>query len=355
MRATLNAISVDLAPGEVFVKRSDAPRLVDVAQAAGVSLASASRAMSGGTGISSEVAAHVRRVAQQLGYEPNLHARGLAGGLVPTIGLLVHEIGDPYFSEIASGVIRSATLENRSVQIAQADRTPASELTQVQALLRQRVGSIIIAGSGYSDPAHEQKMTEVLDDFTLAGGRAAVIGRHHLPVDAVLPDNHQAGASVGRHLAELGHRRIGVVAGPLELNTVADRIAGLREGVASAGVELTVVSKAFTREGGIAGARELQDHDITAIVGLNDAMAIGILSELRQHDIRVPEDLSVVGFDDIAVAADVAPALTTARIHMFEMGQHAVALILRPASDEARTIATAHELIVRGSSGPPRA
>lgn len=336
------------------MKRAGAPRLIDVAQAAGVSLASASRAMTGGSGISPEVAAHVRRIAQQLGYEPNMHARGLAGGLVPTIGLVVHEIGDPYFSDIASGVIRSATLENRSVQIAQAERTPDSELAQVRSLLRQRVGSIIIAGSGYADPRHEQKMAEALTEFTLAGGRAAVIGRHHLPVDAVLPDNHRAGVSVGKHLAELGHRRIGVVAGPLELNTVADRIAGLREGTSVAGVKLTVVSKTFTREGGIAGARELLDRGLTAIVGLNDAMAIGILSELRRHGFRVPEDVSVVGFDDIAVAPDVAPALTTARIPMFEMGQHAVALILRPASDEARTITTTHELIVRQSSGPPK-
>lgn len=295
----------------------------------------------------------MRGIAQQLGYEPNMHARGLAGGLVPTIGLVVHEIGDPYFSDIASGVIRSATLENRSVQIAQAERTPDSELAQVKSLMRQRIGSIIIAGSGYADSHREQRMSDALVDFTLAGGRVAVIGRHYLPVDAVLPDNHRAGVSVGRHLAELGHRRIGVVAGPLELNTVADRIAGLREGTDTPGVDLTVVSQAFTREGGIAGARELLGRGLTAIVGLNDAMAIGILSELRQHGISVPEEMSVVGFDDIAVAADVAPALTTARIPMFDMGQHAVSLILRPASDEPRTIATSHELIIRQSSGPP--
>lgn len=309
--------------------------------------------MSGGPGISAEVASRVRRVAMQLGYEPNMHARGLAGGLVPTIGLVVHEIGDPYFADIASGVIRSATLEHRSVQIAQAERTPDSELAQVKALMRQRLGSIIIAGSGYTDPVHEVAMAEALMGFTAGGGRVAVIGRHHLPVDSVLPDNHRAGVSIGRYLADLGHRRIGVVAGPTELNTVVDRIAGLRKGTADAGVELTVVSKSFTRDGGIAGARELLDRDITAIVGLNDAMAIGILSELRQHGIRVPEDLSVVGFDDIAVAADVAPALTTARIPMFEMGMHAVALTLRPAGDEPRTIQTNHELIVRRSSGQP--
>lgn len=336
------------------MKNAGAPRLIDVAEAAGVSLASASRAMSGGSGISPEVATHVREVAQRLGYEPNLHARGLAGGLVPTIGLVLHEIGDPYFAEIASGVIRNATLAHRSVQIAQADRSPDSELAQVQSLLRQRVGSIIIAGSGYGDPSRELRMAEVLTDFALAGGRAAVIGRHHLRVDSVLPDNHGAGVSIGRHLVELGHRRIGVAAGPLDLNTVADRIAGLREGTADAGVELTVVANSFNREGGIAGARELNGTGVTAIVGLNDAMAIGVLSELRQQGTRVPDDMTVVGFDDISVAADVAPALTTARIPMFAMGQQAVELILRPADDEPRNVVTQHELIVRSSSGVPR-
>lgn len=333
------------------MKQANTPRLVDVAAAAGVSLASASRAMSGGSGISTEVAEHVRRVALQLGYEPNLHARGLAGGLVPTIGLVVHEIGDPYFSDIASGVIRSATEANRSVQIAQAERTPASELAQVRSLIRQRVGSIIIAGSGYADPAHETEMSEALLEFAAAGGRTAVIGRHHLPVDAVLPDNHNAGVSVGRHLAALGHRRIGVVAGPLELNTVSDRIAGLREGTADVDASLTIITEAFTREGGIAGVDALRDANVTAIVGLNDAMAIGILSKLRQEGVRVPADISVIGFDDISVAGDVAPALTTARIPMVEMGQHAVALILRPVSDEPRSITTGHELIVRASTG----
>ena len=310
--------------------------------------------MTGRSGISPEVAAHVRLIAEQLGYEPNMHARGLAGGLVPTIGLVVHEIGDPYFADIASGVINRASVESRSVQIAQAERTPASELAQVQSLMRQRLGAIIVAGSGYADATRERTMEQALADFTAAGGRVAVIGRHHLPVDAVLPDNHAAGISVGRHLAELGHRRIGVVAGPFDLSTVADRLAGLREGTAPSDVDLTVVSHEFTREGGIAGARELRGTDVTAIVGLNDAMAIGILSELRTHGIRVPDDLSVVGFDDVAVAADVAPALTTARIPMFDMGREAVALIMRPASDEPRTIRTTHELVVRQSSGPPR-
>ena len=338
------------------MKQSDATRLSDVAAAAGVSLATASRAMSGGSGVSEELAEHVRVIADGLGYVPNLHARGLAGGLIASIGLVVHEIGDPYFAEIASGVIHRASMDGQSVQITHADRDPGSELAQVNALVMQRVGSIIIAGSGYTDPALEAPLGDALMRYRSRGGRVAVIGRHHLEVDAVLPDNHAAGQSIARHLLDLGHRRIGVVAGPLGLNTVQDRLDGLRSVFDPAGVNVTVASHAFTREGGIDGTNALLDpgHSVTAIVALNDAMALGVLRTLRQRDIRVPDQISVAGFDDIAVVSDIAPALTTARIPMAEMGAQAVALTLRGESDEPRRITMGHELIVRQSTAAPR-
>ncbi|GAA1769637.1 LacI family DNA-binding transcriptional regulator [Agromyces humatus] len=337
------------------MKQPDATRLVDVAAAAGVSLATASRAMTGGTGVSDELAEHVRAIAERLGYVPNLHARGLAGGLVSSIGLVVHEIGDPYFAEIASGVLHRASLAGQSVQITHADRDPRSELTQVNALMMQRVGSIIIAGSGYTDPALEAPLGDALAQYRTRGGRVAVIGRHHLDVDAVLPDNHAAGVSVATHLTGLGHRRIGVIAGPLGLNTVSDRLDGLRSVFDSTGVHVTVVSHSFTREGGIDGTNALLDRGspVTAMVALNDAMALGVLRALRQRGMRVPEDVSVAGFDDIAVVSDVAPALTTARIPMAEMGAQAVALILRAEADEPRRISMGHELIVRASTAAP--
>ncbi|MRG60214.1 LacI family DNA-binding transcriptional regulator [Agromyces sp. CFH 90414] len=338
------------------MKQPEATRLVDVAAAAGVSLATASRAMSGGSGVSDELAGHVRAIADRLGYIPNVHARGLAGGLIASIGLVVHEIGDPYFAEISSGVIHRAAADGQSVQITHADRDPVSELAQVSALVMQRVGSIIIAGSGYTDAALEAPLDEALARYRARGGRVAVIGRHHLAVDAVLPDNVGAGRSIAQHLVGLGHRRVGLVAGPLDLNTVQDRLDGLRSVFARAGVATHTVSHAFTREGGIDGTNELLDagRDVTAIVALNDAMALGALRVLRERGIRVPDEMSVAGVDDITVVADIAPALTTARIPMAEMGREAVALTLRREADEPRRIELGHELVVRQSTSAPR-
>lgn len=338
------------------MRSSDAPRLADVAAGAGVSLATASRAMTGGAGVSEQLAAHVREVAERLGYVPNLHARGLAGGLIASIGLIVHEIGDPYFAEIASGVLKSAAASGRSVQIAHAERDPASELEQVRTLMAQRLGSIIIAGSGYSDAAREAPLDDLLRTYRRRGGRVAVIGRHHLAVDAVLPDNLAAGESLGRHLLALGHRRVGLVAGPSDINTVRDRVDGMRSVLEPAGARIDVVSEVFAREGGVAGCERLlaESPDVTAIVGLNDAMALGVLRVLRDRGLRVPDDISVAGFDDITVAADVAPALTTVRIPMTEMGSQAVALTLRPENDEPRVLRSGHALVVRRSTAPPR-
>jgi len=335
-------------------------RLVDVAAKAGVSLATASRAMTGRDGISKELALHVQGIAAELGYVANAHARSLAGGIATSIGLVVHEIGDPYFAEIASGVIRVAAGRSRLVQISHADRTPESETQQVRMMRSHLVGALIIAGSGYTDPRLEKGLGEELRDYEREGGRVAVIGRHDLQVDAVLPDNEGAGFSLGQHIRELGHRRIGVVCGPSLLNTVSDRLAGLMRAMHEGGVnpgEMKFYNGPFTREGGVVGTHELlaRDPDLTAIVAMNDAMAVGVLHALRGKGIAVPGQISVAGFDDITVAADVAPSLTTVRLPMATMGALAVELILLPPASRPRRKQTGHQLVVRDSTGPARA
>lgn len=335
--------------------QADIPRLIDVARASGVSIATASRAMSGTPGVSEELALQVRAVAERLGYVPNSHARGLAGGLVASIGLVVHEIRDPYFADIASGVVHRANERGLAVQITHADRSPNSELGRVRDLVLQRVGAIIIAGSGYTDRSLEASLDDELARYRARGGRIAVIGRHHLDVDMILPDNLGAGASLGAHLVALGHRRIGIAAGPLELNTVRDRLEGLRQAFDPAGAELFVEQAEFTREGGLVATSALLDssRDISAIVGLNDAMALGVLRALRDRSILVPEQISVAGFDDITVAADVAPALTTVRIPMYEMGLQAVELTVDRVVAPRRVLHLGHELVIRQSTAPP--
>lgn len=332
-------------------------RLVDVAGRAGVSLATASRALAGREGVSEPVADRVRRVARELSYVANPYARTLAGGASSTVGLVVHQVDDPYFAEIAAGVIEVAAEQGLLVQISHSGRDPEYELRQLRHLIAQRVGIILIAGSGYDDPRAEAQARAELATFQSAGGRVAVIGRHALGVDAVLPENEAGGRALAEHLLALGHRRIAVAAGTPGLTTVVDRLAGVSAALREHGLSLTempVVHSDFTRDGGrVAAERILRERpETTAIVALNDAMAIGVLSTLRAHRVPVPERVSVVGFDDVSVAADLAPSLTTIRLPMTEMGRMVLTLALKPPAARPRRRAIGYELVVRDSTGP---
>jgi LacI family transcriptional regulator len=334
-----------------------APRLADVAARAGVSIATASRSLAGRDGVSEAVAAHVREVARQLGYVANVHARTLAGGATSTVGLIVHEIGDPYFAEIASGVIEVASQRELTVQICHSARDPRNELHQIRTLIAHRTDAILVAGSGYTEPDLQAESNKVLAAFQDSGGRVAVIGRHFLAADAVRPDNEGAGEAVAAHLLGLGHRRIGVIAGPAVLTTVADRVAGVAAALAGHGMTLDdvpVLHTDFTRNGGHAGAEQILDEhpDLTALIALNDVMAIGVLSVLRARGIAVPQQISVAGIDDVAVAADLAPSLTTVRLPMAEMGETVLMMALKPPSARKRRKNTRHQLIARDSTGP---
>jgi LacI family transcriptional regulator len=344
-----------------------APRLLDIAEAAGVSLATASRALAGREGVSPELAERIRELAVSLGYVPNAHARALAGAAPPTVGLIVHDVADPYFAEIAKGVLRVADERQLMVLINQSERQPVTELARIRSLRANRVGSIVLAGSGYVDPVEEAEAAAELLAFRSAGGRVALIGRHGIPVDAVLPDNHTGGRTAARHLLELGHRRIAVVAGPANLTTVADRLAGVIAEASAWGLEpddpddpgdlgyLAVEYDAFSRDGGVAATRRVLERAPapTAILALTDVMAMGALAMLREAGRNVPGEISVMGFDDVPVAADLAPALTTIRLPMADMGAIALELTLRPPATRPRRRRTGHELVVRDSTAPP--
>lgn len=333
-------------------------RLQDVAEEAGVSIATASRSLTGTPGVSEAVAERVREVARRMGYVANLHARSLAAGTSRSVGLVVHEIGDPYFAEIASGVLRVGSRAGLTVQICHTGRDPEEELAQIRMLVANRVGAIVIAGSGFVDPGLQSAAKADLQAFRESGGRVAVIGRHHLGVDAVLPANVPGGRAIAEHLLKLGHRRIAVVTGWRGLTTIADRLVGIEEAFTAAGLrfhDVPVIEAEFTRSGGkVAAERVLAEHpEVTAVLALNDDMAIGVLSVLRARGIRVPDQMSVSGFDDVAVAQDLAPSLTTVRLPMVSMGEQALELALKePAARPRRRVAGA-ELVVRDSTAPP--
>lgn len=340
------------------MEKQRAPRLADVAAAAGVSIATASRSLSGASGVSQQVAARVREVAARMGYVANPHARSLAAGTSRSVGLVVHEIGDPYFAEIASGVLQVGASEGLTVQICHTGRDPDREREQIRMLVANRVGVIIVAGSGFVDPATEAAAKADLQAYQAAGGRVAVIGRHHFGVDAVLPDNRNGGRAVAEHLIGLGHRRIAVIAGTRAMTTIADRLAGIEEAFAAAGLDFAAVpvyEAAFTRAGGKVAIEQVlaEQPGVTAVLALNDDMAIGALSVLRSRGIAVPDQMSVSGFDDVSVAQDLAPSLTTVRLPMVDMGRQALEMALREPAARPRRRVAGHELVVRDSTAPP--
>ena len=337
-----------------MTKAQGAPRLADVAVAAGVSIATASRSLRGLSGVSPDVAARVIATAESLGFVANAQARTLAGGQTSTVGLVVHQIDDPYFTEIAAGVVGAAEEHELIVQISQSGRDPEHELKQIRTLAAHRARGIIIAGSGYTDGRAEATARELLTGFA---GRVVVIGRHQLGVDALLPDNVAAGGLTASHLLELGHRRILILSGPDGLTTVQDRLAGALHALAAGtSVDVAVVPTDFT---GPDAARQLlhalrERPDRTAVLALNDAMAMWACQAMRSAGLDVPGDVSITGIGDVAAASMIHPALTTARFPLAQLGHRALELVLRPAANRPRREPVAAELLVRGSSGPPR-
>jgi len=332
--------------------------LDDVARRAGVSAATVSRIVNGSSKpVSDALRERVAAAVAELRYVPNAYAQHLAQARRSVVGLVVHDVSDPYFAEIARGVQRVATDHSRLVIICNTYRDPDRELEYVELLRAQQVAAIVLAGSGYHDPVFTRALRGRLRAYEESGGRVAVIGRHDYAGDAVVPANVDGGYLIGDHLYRLGHQDIGVVAGPRNLTTTTDRLAGLRRAAREHGHRLPaarVCYADFDRDSGAdAAAALLAAHPrLTAIAALNDSMAVGVLAHLRGA--RGPgQRLSVTGFDDMPIARDVTPALTTVRLPLAGMGARATTLALSGASTPARVEAAEAELVVRESTEPP--
>ena len=336
-----------------------APTITDVARLAGVSVATASRSLNGIRAVRPSLRAKVEAAARELGYAPNLHARALARASDGSVGVIVHDVSDPYFGQIVRGMLQASAETERMLLICNTYRDPQRELAYVAHFRAQGVKALVMAGSDLEDRDFGARMAAQILGFESAGGRAALIGRHYAPGDSVMPDNVGGAKSMARALAELGHRRIGVITGPPRLTTTYDRLSGFRMGLEEGGHELpghAVVNGDFTRDSGEQAVQALFDlqPDLTAVFALNDVMAIGAMAWLRQHGVRVPEDVSVAGFDDIPISRDLVPPLSTVRVPMAEMGARALELALRPRSSCLRTEHMATELVLRESTAEAR-
>ena len=181
------------------------PTLQDVAREAGVSVATASRAINGSTRrVRDDLRVRVLEAAARLDYHPNVHAQAVARGRTSVIGLLVHDVADPYFSGIASGAIAEAERRGLLVTLASTQRSPERELAHLVALRGQRAQGVIVAGSRFDDEGHLARLGEELERFTRGGGRATLISQDILPVNTVHFENRLSGHALAVRLAELG-------------------------------------------------------------------------------------------------------------------------------------------------------
>jgi LacI family transcriptional regulator len=319
-----------------------------------VSTATASRIINGSPKpVTDVLRERVLAAVAELQYVPNAQAQMLARSRRGIVGVIVHDVSDPYFAEITRGIQRVATADGKLVVICNTYRDPGRELEYIEVLHAHQAAAIVLAGSGFTDAGYAERAAAKLRGYEQNGGRVAVIGRHAHAGDAVLPDNEGGGLLAGDHLYALGHTEIGVVAGPRNLTTTTDRVAGLRRAARRHRRKLPadrIAYAGFDRDGGAdAAGRLLTAHPrITAIAALNDSMAVGVLACLRASGRRI----SVAGFDDMPIARDVTPALTSVRLPLAEMGARAMTLALTGSAGEPRIERLGATLVVRDSTWP---
>jgi LacI family transcriptional regulator len=333
--------------------------LSEVAAHAGVLIATASRVLSGSRSVGEPYRGRVLAAARDLNYTPNAQAQAVARGASNVVGLVIHDVLDPYFSTIAAGVMRHVEERGLVVFLASTHSDLGRELEYVGIMHSHRTRAIIMCGSRTTDRNHNDRLVKELQGYTNAGGRVAVISQNRLGTHAVVPQNRAGARKLARELVRLGHRQFAVLAGPAQLLTSRDRLTGFREGVADEGVDpadVDVLHGEFTRSGGEQMASRLLADGLrsTCVFAVNDVMALGALSALRQAGVRVPEDVSLAGFDDITTLRDVVPPLTSVRLPLEEMGARAAQLALdTEPSAPPRTAKVHGEVLLRASTGPP--
>ena len=343
--------------------------LADVAARAGVSAATVSRVLNGNYPVSGATRSRVLRAVDELEYVVNGPASALAAASSDLVGVLVNDIADPFFGIMASAVQSEIGpgpdgAGHKMAIVCNTAGLPERELTYLTLLLRQRAAGVVLTGGAVEDPGHVETLAARLRRLEAAGAQVVLCGRPPLPEPGPLTvtfDNRGGARRLTEHLLQLGHRRIGYLAGPAGRTTTRHRLEGHREALTAAGLagdaERLTVQGAYDRAAGYDGALELlrREPGLTAIMAANDTVALGVCAALRDRGLRIPEDVSVTGFDDLPFAVDAMPALTTVRLPLHDAAARAGRLVLgreNPPPGGVTTFPT--ELMVRQSTAVPR-
>jgi len=337
--------------------RKQSPRLSDVARVASVSLATASRALSAPHQVRPATAVKVRNAAQMLSYVPHGAARALASSRSRTIGAVIPTLDNAIFATTVNALQNSLAASGFHLLLASHGYELNAEVRLTRALIERGVDGMVFVGTDHDPELYRiLKTAQIPYVLTLALDPS----RQHPSVGF---DNRQAAMLVTRHLIDLGHERIAVVAGVMAHNDRArDRVTGVRDALRSRGFDVPVrwiVEKPYSFSSGREAFRELMETRPrpTGIVCVNDVLALGALFESHAMGIRVPSEVSITGFDDIELAAQVTPGITSVQIPTLEQGRLAASYLMDSLLGKPVSICNELpvELVIRGSTTAPPA
>ncbi len=340
----------DTAPTSGSVKRNgrdgkSSATIYDIAKLAGVNASTVSRALSKPGRVSAKTQKLIEDAATSLNYQVNPFARALPTGRTSTIGLIVADITNPTFFDIIRGAETTATGRDYTLVLAESAESPETELTAARRLMGT-VDGLILASPRMDD----DNIRVLAQDKPVV-----VINREVEGVPCVVPDVNKGISEAVRSMAANGHRRVAYVAGPPQSWMSERRWEGVQSACEWSRLEaVRLESSKPTVDGGRQSARDVRDSGATAVLTYNDLLAIGLMQELQAAGIVVPDQISIVGFDDIFGADFTTPPLTTVRSPLRECGETAARRLLNLLNGsglEAGTLSVETELVLRGSSG----
>ncbi|MBA4420296.1 MAG: LacI family transcriptional regulator [Anaerolinea sp.] len=328
------------------------PTIREVARKAGVSSATVSHVANNTRFVSEDVRERVKTAMRELNYRPNALARSLRRGETHTLGLILPDSSNPFFAEVGHAIESEAFALGYSVILCNTDNDENKERIYTEVLENKQLDGIIFVGAGEN--------RESISQIVKNGLPLVVVDREmgNLELDTVTTENYQGGLLATQHLISLGHKVIGCITGPSNITPSADRVTGYRAALQQAGIpieESLIARGDFHASSGYSAALQLLAHDPrpTAIFVCNDIMAIGALRAAAQLSLSVPENVAIVGFDDIELASYTTPPLTTVAQPKQEIGQLAVKLIFERMGNPSlppRRIILSTQLVIRESS-----
>jgi LacI family transcriptional regulator len=298
----------------------------DVARESGVNTSTVSRALNNVYGVNQKTRKHVLEVATRLNYRTNQVARGLVTGQSQTIGLVVSDIRNPFFAEVARGAEDAAHRAGRDLILCNSDLTAGKQMGYFGSLLAKRVDGIVMNSVAALNHAQQDQLWAAGVPIVLLN-RSSVYRRF----SSVLGDNLEGGEIAGKYLIDLGHTRVAHITGPRGHGNLTDRAKGFLKAFHDKGLpEPHVIYGEHTFAGGYESANEMLDRnrEITAVFAGNDVLAFGCIRAAIEKNIRIPDDLSIIGFDNVEISQLTHPPLTTIDQPKYEIGKAAIEMLL---------------------------